>query len=159
MPNEGHIKILCFFPILINAKKPQQMKNIRRLVFTVCIQQQLLYFTCRTAALHLEKFGYAAYLQTDFPDIPRSLIFQVHLHKPVCLFITEQLKTHELYPFVRGNKIKITPKQFTRCHKREIMVQGRGEAGLITTMKSSFNIRDTPTTVTVKTNSRTSWRT
>ena len=39
MPNEGHIKILWFFPILINAKKPQQMKNIIRLDFTVRIQQ------------------------------------------------------------------------------------------------------------------------
>lgn len=43
-----------------------------------------------------------------------------------------------------------------RCHKREIMVQGREEAGLITTMKSSFNIREMPTMVTVKSNSRRS---
>lgn len=62
MPNEGHIKILRFSPILINAKKPQQMKNIIKTYLSVCIQQQLLYFTCRKAVLHLEKFGYVAYL-------------------------------------------------------------------------------------------------
>lgn len=56
------LKYFVFFPVLINAKKPQQMKIIIRLVFTVCIQQQLFYSTCRNAALHLEKFGYAAYL-------------------------------------------------------------------------------------------------
>lgn len=61
-----------FLTILINAKKPQQMKNIIRLVFTACIQQQLLDFTCRTSVLHLEKFGYAAYLQKGFSDIPPS---------------------------------------------------------------------------------------
>jgi len=62
---------------------------------------------------------------------------------------------NELYPFVGGNKIKITPKQFTMtCHKREIVIQGKGAAGLVTTMRNSFNIRGMPTTVTLKTNSR-----
>lgn len=43
-----------------------------------CLQcTQLLYFTCRTAVLHLEKFGYTCYSYTGFPDalpsaFPRS---------------------------------------------------------------------------------------
>lgn len=76
------------------------------------------------------------------------------------LFITEDLKMNELYPFIQLNRIKREPNQFKKkCHKREITVQGRGEAGLITTAKSSFNIREIPTRVMVKPYSRRSRRT